>query len=211
MLCIRRTLAQGRLSGFISGLGAATADALYGSMAALGLTAISSMLVEQQTWLRMVGGLFLCFLGIRTFLTKPSFNSKMLVTGAVPPTGLSPSTLPSSEFFSETPAIQMRSLLPNYLSTLFLTLTNPLTILSFVAIFSGLGIVSAGRSGVQALSMVAGVFLGSTAWWFLLSALANALRLRFLTTSGMRWINRLSGAIILGFGVAALWGIRNVI
>lgn len=72
VLCIRRTLAEGRAYGFVSGLGAATADAIYGSVAAFGLTLVSRLLISQQSWLRLVGGAFLCYLGVKTFLARPA-------------------------------------------------------------------------------------------------------------------------------------------
>ncbi len=72
VLCIRRTLANGKISGLVSGLGAATADALYGCVAGFGLTFISSLLIDQQMWLRLFGGLFLCYLGVKTLLSQPA-------------------------------------------------------------------------------------------------------------------------------------------
>src|SRR5512140_2506793 len=72
VLCIRRTLANGRVSGLVTGLGAATADGLYGCVAGFGLTFISSLLIDQQMWLRLFGGLFLCYLGLKTLLSKPA-------------------------------------------------------------------------------------------------------------------------------------------
>lgn len=179
VLCIRRTLADGRRAGFVSGLGAATADAIYGSIAAFGLTAISTRLVGGQSWLRLVGGLFLCYLGIRTWR-------------AIPVTGSSP--------------VGSRGLVESYVSTFLLTLTNPMTILSFAAIFAGLGITaSAGYASAAAL--VIGVFTGSTLWWLILSIVAGAFS-RGLSSVGLRWVNRLSGAIITGFGALALLAVR---
>ena len=182
LLCIRRTLAHGRAVGFVSGLGAATADAMYGAIAGFGLTALSTLLVQGQGPLRLVGGGFLCYLGVRTFLARPA-------TG---PAG----------------AEGRRGLAGAYLSTLGLTLTNPSTILSFVAIFAGLGLgtASAGGAGPRlapAALMVSGVFLGSALWWLILAGIAGALRSR-LTTGTMQRINRVSGLILTGFGVAAL-------
>ena len=86
ILCIRRTLAEGRASGFVSGLGAATADAVYGSIAAFGLTIISGILVEQKIWLGLLGGAFLCYLGVRTLLASPAQNVA-LAQGQVAPGG----------------------------------------------------------------------------------------------------------------------------
>src|SRR5918997_6693891 len=143
VLCIRRTLAEGRLSGLVSGLGAATADAVYGAVAALGLTFVTEFLIGGEAWLRLVGGAFLVFIGVRTFLARP-------VERAAP---------------------SARSGLPGaYASTFFLTLTNPTTILSFAAIFAGLEVAGdASGSALSAMLLVLGVFLGSAAWWVVLS------------------------------------------
>jgi threonine/homoserine/homoserine lactone efflux protein len=181
VLCIRRTLANGRVYGLVSGLGAATADACYGSIAALGLTLISAFLIDQANWLRLIGGSYLCYLGIKTFRSKPAAQAAEV-------------------------AARGRGLLGAYTSTLFLTLTNPLTILSFAAIFAGLGAGAASGNIWSALLMVAGVFLGSCAWWMILVALTSLFRSR-LSTVGLTWVNRMSGGIILMFGVIALYGI----
>ncbi len=165
VLCIRRTLAQGRAAGLASGLGAATADAVYGSIAAFGLTWASDLLLRQQAWLRLAGGAFLCYLGLRTLLARPA-------EPAVPAEQRrdGPQNGPA--------ALKGRALLGAYLSTFLLTLTNPITILSFAAIFAGLGLASAGRDYLSAATLVLGVFLGSAAWWLLLSAGVGALRER---------------------------------
>ena len=175
LLCIRRTLADGRTAGFVSGLGAATADAVYGAIAAFGLTLISSALVSQQRPLRLVGGIFLCYLGARTFRARPAERAASARGGG---------------------------LLGAYASTLLLTLTNPTTILSFAAIFAGLGMAGDAGYGVAA-SLVLGVFLGSAAWWLVLSGGVGLWSGR-LGSEGLRWVNRLSGAIIAGFGAFAL-------
>ncbi len=181
VLCIRRTLAEGRIPGLVSGLGAATADATYGSIAGFGLTFISSLLISQQVWLRLIGGIFLCYLGLRTFLTRPT-EQAALAKG--------------------------NGLIGMYASTLFLTLTNPLTILSFAAIFAGLGVASTGGNYLAAGILVLGVFLGSALWWFILSGGVSIFRTKF-TTRGLRWVNRISGIIIMGFGVIALLGVKG--
>jgi threonine/homoserine/homoserine lactone efflux protein len=177
VLCIRRTLAEGRLYGLVSGLGAATADAFYGVIAGFGLTFVSSFLIAQQTWLRLFGGLFLIYLGIKTLLASPS-----AVTIEVE---------------------ENSGLWSAFASTFLLTLTNPLTILSFAAIFAGLGLSAAERSYQDAITLVLGVFLGSAAWWFLLSGGVSLFRSR-VTYRSMLWINRIAGLIILGFGLLAL-------
>lgn len=176
VLCIRRTLAEGRLHGLVSGLGAATADAIYGCIAGFGLTFISDLLVKEQFWLRLVGGVFLCFLGVRTLLAKPR----------------------------ETEQSDKRTgLLGAYGSTFALTLTNPVTILSFAAIFAGVGVGSTIVDYGSASLLVFSVFAGSASWWLILSGTVNLLRKK-VTPQVLRWINRVSGAIILGFGVLVL-------
>ncbi len=181
VLCIQRTLAEGRIPGLVSGLGAATADATYGGIAGFGLTFISSLLISQQVWLRLIGGTFLCYLGLRTFLTRPA---------------------------EQAASAKGNGLIGMYASTLFLTLTNPLTILSFAAIFAGLGVASTGGNYLAAGILVLGVFLGSALWWFILSGGVSIFRTKF-TTRGLRWVNRISGIIIMGFGVIALLGVKG--
>ncbi len=183
VLCIRRTLAEGRLIGFLSGLGAATADMLYGAVAAFGLTAVMNLLIEQQTYLRTMGGLFLLYLGIRTFFTEPAKAPAILTNGS-------------------RPGVRFAA----YLSTFFLTVTNPMTILSFLGIFSAI-LPADGKAGAGgSASLVLGVFLGSAAWWLALSGLVSLARGRF-TSAWMRWVNRVSGAVITGFGIVVLAGV----
>jgi threonine/homoserine/homoserine lactone efflux protein len=178
VLCIRRTLADGRASGFVSGHGAATADAVYGAVAAFGLTLITDLLLGGASWLRLIGGAFLLFLGAKTFFARPS-------QGVAPAGGVG---LPGA-----------------YASTFLLTLTNPTTILSFAAIFAGLGVGSA-NDALTAMLLVVGVFLGSALWWLVLSGATGLLR-STLSAGGLRWVNRISGAIIAAFGVLALSGL----
>lgn len=180
ILCIRRTLAGGRVSGFVTGLGAATADAIYGCIAGFGLTFISSFLIHQQGWFRMVGGLFLCYLGLKTLLAKPAEQS-------------------ASE--------RGNGFLGHYVSTFFLTLTNPMTILAFAAIFAGLGVGSGGGNYASAGVLVSGVFLGSTLWWVILSSGVGLFRKRF-SLQALRWVNRISGIIVLGFGLISILGLK---
>ena len=179
VLCIRRTLADGQISGLVSGLGAATADAMYGCVAGFGLTFISSALIDQQMWLRLFGGLFLLYLGLKTLLSRPAEQAANAAGGG---------------------------LLGSYVSTFLLTVTNPLTILSFAAIFAGLGLANTSGNYVSALILVLGVFLGSASWWLLLSGGVGVFREKF-NAQGLLWVNRISGAIITVFGVIALGGL----
>ena len=176
VLCIRRTLRDGRLAGFVSGLGAATADGLYGAVAAFGLTAGSDLLIRNQTPLRIVGGAFLLGLGARVVLTAARQTDEVADT-------------------------KRKSLLAGYATTFALTVTNPLTILSFAAVFAGLGLVPRETEGAGVLML--GVFLGSALWWLILATIAGLLRRR-ATDRVMPWINRISGSVIAAFGVLAL-------
>lgn len=177
VLCIRRTLADGRAYGLISGLGAASADAIYGAVAGFGLTFISNFLVSQQMWLRLVGGLFLCYLGVKTLWAKPAEQAALVKKN--------------------------KGLVGAYASTFFLTLTNPMTIISFAAIFAGLGLANKEANYISATILISGVFIGSAAWWFILSIGVGLFRERF-TNYGLQWVNRISGVIITSFGLIAL-------
>jgi threonine/homoserine/homoserine lactone efflux protein len=178
LLCIRRTLAEGRLVGLVSGLGVATADATYGAIAAFGLTAVTDLLVDGRRVLGIVGGGFLLWLAWRTFRAVPT------EAAAVP-----------------ADAPDRRGLPGAYLSTLGLTLTNPMTILSFGALFVGLGVTGGGAAGATLLTL--GVFAGSAAWWVVLVAAVGTLRTR-ITPRGLRRVNMASGLLIGAFAIVAL-------
>ena len=175
ILCFRRTLAHGRVFGLVSGMGVATADALYGIVAAFGLTAVSNFLLAQKFWLGLAGGVFLCWLGVKTLLSRPGERAA---------------------------DAHATSLAAAYGSTLVLTLTNPATILAFVAIFAGLGLAASG-SYAEASMVVLGVVLGSAAWWIILALGAGWLRNRS-SPRLLRTINIVAGVSILGFGVVQL-------
>ena len=176
ILCIRRTLERGRLQGLVSGLGAATADAFYGAVAAFGITSVSSALISQQFLLRLIGGLFLLYLGVRTFIAVP----RSPVSGAVETRWLGA-----------------------YASTFLLTLTNPTTILSFAAIFMGVGLGAAGGDLASACLLITGVFTGSAVWWFLLSWVVSIIGAR-LGPAALGWINKGSGLLIACLGALTL-------
>jgi threonine/homoserine/homoserine lactone efflux protein len=175
VLCIRRSLTDGQRAGFATGMGAATADAIYGCAAAFGLTMVSDFIVRQRFWLGLIGGISLCFLGFKTLRTRPA---------------------------PEPAAASRRGLAGAYFATFALTITNPMTILSFVAVFAGLGLASSSDYAAAA-SLVLGVFLGSAIWWLLLSS-GSALLRRRLQATALLWVNRASGLIILVLGLYAL-------
>ncbi len=185
VLCMQRTLAHGFRYGLISGLGIATADAAYGTIAAFGITIVASLLVSLHAWIRLIGGIFLIYLGITSLLRKPAS-----VAGKAGEREITRSTGENAYG-------------PAYLSTLGLTLTNPMTIISFAAIFAGLGVAGGRGSAANAALTVLGVFSGSTLWWCILTAGISLLRAR-LSPHWLLWTNRLSGAVIAAFGILAI-------
>lgn len=175
VLCIRKTLQYGRWSGLYSGLGAAVADMIYGIITISGYALLSNFLLTHQFWLRLIGGIFLLYIGHQTFYAKPQEKSIGNISHV--------------------------TLVKDFLSTMLLTLTNPMTIFSYLAIFAGLGIASSSLESKAWL--IVGVFLGSALWWILLSEGVTLFRQR-ISRRIMTWVNRIAGLIILGFGLAAL-------
>jgi threonine/homoserine/homoserine lactone efflux protein len=176
LLCINRALMLGPLCGLCSGLGVATADAIAAGIAALGITLISDFLTDHQVLLRFIGGVFLCYLGYKIYRTEP---------------------------VSRAPINTVNGLLSAFSTTFFLTLSNPVTILSFVAIYAGWHVPSLQGHYAAAATLTAGVFSGSSLWWvglFLgLTAFHEKFDLRFLF-----WVHRVSGAVIASSGVFVL-------
>jgi len=175
VLCIKRSLGHGMAAGLATGLGAATADGFYGAVAGFGLATISGFLMAQQTPLRLVGGAVLVWLGAAGFRERPAKERRVK---------------------------EGRSLLAYYATTVFLTLTNPSTIISFAAVFASVGLAETAGSYGKAASFVAAVFTGSALWWVVLSGAVSLARAR-VTPGAVRWINRASGLVLIGFGVSA--------
>jgi threonine/homoserine/homoserine lactone efflux protein len=177
VLCVHRTISHGKLAGFLSGLGAAVADAIYGTLAAFGVTVISAFLMDHRMLFQRTGGAILLVLGIRLFLTRP----------------------PQGEN-----ADQETSLFRDFLSTLVLTLTNPMTFIAFVAIFATLGVGAVHGHSILTAELVVGVLLGSGAWFTFLVALANLFRERFRYQTLVS-INRSTGVFVVGVGLFYLF------
>ena len=169
VMCVRRTIFAGKLAGFVSGLGAATADAIFGFIAAFGLTFISDWLIGYHQWLRIAGGCYLLYVGGSALFAKPDVRAG-----------------------SET---QAETIFRDYLSTFALTLTNPITILAFLGIFSALGLKGDEATLGRAAILVLGVWLGSLLWWLGLSFGLRSL-FRSFEPGHLRWINRASGIIL---------------
>ena len=175
IICIRKTLTEGRLRGLIIGLGAATADLLYGCVAAFGLSVIADTLQSQRIWIRLVGGALLLFLGIRTFRSQPA-NPNIPINSS--------------------------GILRSYLTTVFLTLTNPITIFAFIAVFAALGLGN-GLGYFSASTLVSGIFIGSCLWFLLLSSGVTLFRKK-LDLVGLKWVNRIAGLLIIISGIIAV-------
>jgi len=171
ILCIRRTLIQGRFHGLVSGLGAAAADAVYGFIAAFSLTFISDFLVAHQTIFRSLGAVFLCLLGLKTFLSR---------------VGERPSAVTPVSFARD------------FSSAFGLTLMNPITLLAFTAVFAGVGLTHSTHT-LEGL-LVAGVFVGAAAWWLLLTTIASLFQKK-ISPANLLWLSRVSGVIITAFGL----------
>ena len=177
VMCVRRTIFEGKLAGLVSGLGAATADALFGFIAAFGLTFVSDWLIGYHQWLRIAGGCYLLYVGGSALRAEPASKQ---------------SSEPDAE-----------GLLRDFLSTFALTLTNPITILAFLGIFSALGLDGADATFARAAIMVLGVWLGSLLWWLTLT-FGLASLFRSFEARHLKWINRASGVILLLSGVGLL-------
>ena len=175
ILCIHRTLESGWKSGVISGLGAAAADMLYGGIAGFSITLVVQFLVREQFWIRLFGGILLVVIGIFYFFKRPE--------------PLNAQTQGRASAYSD-----LRS-------TFLLTLTNPTTVLSFLAILAALGMGDP-RKWWLTLFLIGGIFCGSMAWWIVLSSVVNHFRDRFSDRT-LLLMNRLAGIAIGGFGVAA--------
>jgi threonine/homoserine/homoserine lactone efflux protein len=177
VMCVRRSIFEGRLVGFVSGLGAATADAVFGIIAGFGITAVADLLLDYQGWLRAVGGCILLLVGVHSLRAKPQAQLDS------PP--------------------DPESLSWDFVSTFVLTLANPITILAFLGIFAAIGLSGAEATFVHAAILVLGVWGGSLIWWLALSfGLAGFAR--SFEPRHLAWVNRGSGSILLLSGLALL-------
>ena len=181
VLITKRTLVKGRVSGIISGLGAATADGIYASLAVFSVGAVSFVLVKYSFIIALIGSLFMFYMGYLVYKAKIDEHFKEY-----------------HEHGSE--------LLGDFVSTLFLTLTNPTTIISFSAIFASFGLSDLSGDVLIKISLVIGFILGSFTWFYCLSSLVNKLRLKFTVTM-LEIVNRFAGVIIMLF--ATLYFLSN--
>jgi threonine/homoserine/homoserine lactone efflux protein len=171
VLCIQRTLGKGWKSGLVSGFGAAAADTIYGAIAGFSITLVIDFLLREQFWIRLLGGALLIVIGVLYYFRKPNK-------------------------FEEAKDESAHS---DFVSTFLLTLTNPTTVLSFLAVLATLG-MSEQRATWMTLLLVGGIFCGSMMWWTLLTGAVNYLRHK-ITDRTVLWMNRIAGLAIGGFGV----------
>jgi threonine/homoserine/homoserine lactone efflux protein len=176
LLCIRRTLARGPASGVASGMGAATADGVYGLIAGFGITFISNFLFSHHIIMRLIGGCVLCYLGVKVFLTVPGGSSNSGVENG---------------------------LVHDYVSAMLLTLTNPMTVVAFAAIFAAAGVGDSEGNYLGTTVLVGGVVLGSALWWLILCGTVGWLH-RKVNDRVLIFVNRVSGTLIAGFGLIVL-------
>jgi threonine/homoserine/homoserine lactone efflux protein len=177
LLCVQKTLNKGAITGFVSGMGASAADTIYAIIAAFGATFITNFVDTQQFLLRVTGGLLLIIFGIRIYLTNTIKQVRKQ-------------------------KIKKASSIGDFLSVFFVTISNPITILFFGAVFTGLGLVSPDSLTFSSFFLIGGVFTGTILWWFLLSTVISLFRHKIRLRS-LWWINKIAGAMIFLLGVLA--------
>lgn len=182
VLCMRRSITVGAMAGYMTGIGAALGDAVFGAVAAFGLSFVQQFVIEREAWLLGIGGLVLVIMGWTTMRHRPR--------NVGDPVADDREHRFSTHFHYAS-------------SSFFITVFNPLTVMAFGAAFAGRNLAGVGASLPDATLLVAAVFCGALAWWTIICTASVALRGRF-TGAGLLWLNRGSGAIILGFGLAAL-------
>lgn len=175
-LCVQRTLTEGKANGFLTGLGATSADVIFGLIAAFGLTVVSNFLIDQQDWIRLLGGVIICLIGIRVFFV--STQNK-----------INPSKSPN--------------LFSAFASAFLIAITNPITIITFAVMFAGFGLVGSNANYGSASLTVFGVFVGSGFIWLMLWGMTLMFRERF-DFGRLKWVNKIAGIVILLFGVSTL-------
>ena len=180
-ICVQRTISKRWISGVVSGLGAAAADALYGAVAAFGATIISEFLISERAWLQRIGGAILILLGLRLLFFTRLRERNNAKNGA-----------------------QNRSLVGDFVSTLVLTLTNPMTFVAFAAIFATMGIGAVRGRPILTAELVGGVFLGSAIWWLILCGGAYLVRHHF-DFRKLTAINRATGVFVIAVGFVYLF------
>ncbi len=178
LICIQKTLNSRLKNGIISGLGAASADTFFAIVAAFGISAVHNFIESQQFYLRIFGGLILIGLGLKFFLTNPAIQIR-------------------------SQRKKSSSVWADFVSVFLLTISNPLTVFVFGAVFAGFGIIPADSRWYEMLELVTGIFIGASTWWIILVSTINFFRKKFRLRR-LWWMNKIMGAVITGFGIFAL-------
>ncbi len=181
VLCIQRTLNKGRISGFVSGLGAVTADTIFALIAGLGISIIIAFIEEKIFYFQIIGGIIILYLGIHIFYSNPVKQIRMQ-------------------------RMNKNKLSHDFLSVFFLTISNPIAIFFFLAMFTGVNLTSGRMNFINLIFMVSGVTLGAVFWWFLLSSFVNIFRHRF-RLKNIWWMNKVAGIVIFFLGIAVIFSI----
>lgn len=181
-LCIRRSITVGATAGYLTGVGAALGDAVFGAVAAFGLSFVEKFVAEHEAWLRGIGGVVLVIMGWSTM------RHRLRTVG---------------DPVADDREHQIATHFHYTSSSFFITVFNPLTVMAFGAAFAGRDLAGVGSSLPDAAILVTAVFCGALAWWAVLCTAAVAMRQHF-TSTGILWLNRIAGVVILAFGVVAL-------
>ncbi|MCK4464776.1 MAG: LysE family transporter [Bacteroidales bacterium] len=179
ILCIQRTINKGRTSGFLSGMGIATADTIFALIAGLGISFIINFLKEQQLYFQILGGIVIISLGIKIFFANPIKQFRMRRK-------------------------QKGNLFEDFFSVLLLALSNPITALVFLSLFAGLNLFGDPENHFNAITVIGGIFISTTFWWFILSTIINMFRARFRLRR-LFWLNRITGGAIFLIGLLAIF------
>ncbi len=183
VLCIQRTLTDGRLVGYATGVGAAIADTVFGALAVFSVAFVQSFLTHHQTSVRLVGGLVLIGMGAWGLFGRKNVSR--------------------SELAAQTLRVDHATLLQAFGSAFVVTIFNPITILAFISIFAATGVSVRTEGLFESWILIIGIFVGALAWWAFLTSITATFRQRF-TDRGLRWLHRISGLVIMGFGLYAL-------
>jgi threonine/homoserine/homoserine lactone efflux protein len=178
ILVIQRTLNKGRMSGFVSGLGATAADTIFALIAGLGLSIIINFIRDRQVFFQIAGGLFVIYIGLRIFYTNPVKTLKLQ-------------------------RMNKTMLSQDFVSVFLLTISNPMAIFIFLAIMAAINIGGDQLNFFELSVLLAGVFTGAAVWWFILSSIANRFRKRIRLRS-IWWMNKITGTVVFIFGIAVL-------
>ena len=179
LICVQRTLNKGQKSGFFSGLGAASADAVFALIAGLGVSFVISFIEKQQTYFKIFGGIIIIILGVSIFFANPVRQLRMQ-------------------------RLNRNKIFEDYLSVFFLAVSNPLTTFSFIALFAAFDIAAMENVRlVGIILIIIGVFLGAATWWFFLTSFINIFRHRF-RLKHIWLMNKIAGVFISSLGLAVI-------